>query len=331
MSNVKFSVLIPVYNTGKYLEKCVESVLNQTYDNFEIIIMDDGSDDKLTIQICDNYSGYSKVKVIHKENEGLLLTRKQLLNMATGEYVCNLDSDDWWNLRLLEYVNKVIERTQADLILYRWRRSGTRFNRPSPKIFRNGKIITDKNRKIIIDKLFGGVLLNNLVLKIGKRELYEDICYKYSSIQSGEDRLQSIPLLLGAKKIYYLNKKLYYYYNNPNSITHTNNANTIINKYNQSKLFDEFTIQQMNYYIKDMCWEKKFYAYKFKTKIEMAVQYLETEVSLEEKIEFLQMIFSDESAKKIKQKVSERDLDFKLKKYYKRFKANCLVNYLIKS
>ena len=93
MSNVKFSVLIPVYNTGKYLEKCVESVLNQTYDNFEIIIMDDGSDDKLTIQICDNYSGYSKVKVIHKENEGLLLTRKQLLNMATGEYVCNLDSD----------------------------------------------------------------------------------------------------------------------------------------------------------------------------------------------------------------------------------------------
>lgn len=91
----KFSIIIPVYNVEQYLERCLESVLAQDYENMEVILVDDGSKDKSGMQ-CDCYAGnYPWIKVIHKENGGLSSARNAGLEMATGDYVFFLDSDDF--------------------------------------------------------------------------------------------------------------------------------------------------------------------------------------------------------------------------------------------
>lgn len=93
---MKISVIIPIFNVEKYLQKCVDSVLCQTYKNLEIILVDDGSPDKCPT-ICDNYVKIdNRIKVIHKQNGGLSDARNLGIEVATGEYIICLDSDDWW-------------------------------------------------------------------------------------------------------------------------------------------------------------------------------------------------------------------------------------------
>ena len=94
MDKKLISVIIPVYNVEKYLRRCVESVLNQTYVNLEIILVDDGSLDK-SKSICDEFAQkYERVKVIHKKNGGLSSARNAGIELATGEYIGFVDSDD---------------------------------------------------------------------------------------------------------------------------------------------------------------------------------------------------------------------------------------------
>ncbi len=90
-----FSIIIPVYNVEKYLNKCVDSVLNQTFTDFEVILVDDGSPDNCPA-ICDSYAEKDKrVRVIHKQNGGLICARKSGLEAARGDYIGFVDSDDW--------------------------------------------------------------------------------------------------------------------------------------------------------------------------------------------------------------------------------------------
>lgn len=96
---MKFSVIVPVYKVEGYLEQCVESVLQQTYTDFELILVDDGSPDRCP-EMCDNFSQKdTRIKVIHKKNGGLSSARNAGLDIATGDYVVFLDSDDYWNDR----------------------------------------------------------------------------------------------------------------------------------------------------------------------------------------------------------------------------------------
>lgn len=94
---MKFSIIIPCYKVEKYLRQCVDSVLVQTFEDYEVIIVDDGSPDGCPA-ICDEYAiKDNRVKVIHKENGGLSDARNAGLDVAHGEYVMFLDSDDWWD------------------------------------------------------------------------------------------------------------------------------------------------------------------------------------------------------------------------------------------
>lgn len=94
-NNVRVSIVVPIYNVEKYLEKCIESIINQSYSNIEIILVDDGSTDRCPM-ICDAFVNKdSRVKVIHKKNGGLVSARKAGTTIATGEYILNVDGDDW--------------------------------------------------------------------------------------------------------------------------------------------------------------------------------------------------------------------------------------------
>ena len=105
-----FSIIVPVYNVEKYIAECIESVLNQNFGDYELILVDNGSTDK-GLQICKEYAqrNADKIKLFHKENEGLLLTRRYGLKMSNGEYVVFLDSDDCLRNNALEELNRVIK------------------------------------------------------------------------------------------------------------------------------------------------------------------------------------------------------------------------------
>lgn len=113
-----FSIIVPVYNTKTYLERCVKSILNQNYDGFELILVDDGSSDG-SADICDEYAKSDKrVRVIHKKNGGVSSARNCGLKMATGDYVWFVDSDDYIQQDALLILHEVVMRDKKDLYVF---------------------------------------------------------------------------------------------------------------------------------------------------------------------------------------------------------------------
>ena len=112
-----FSFVVPIYNVEKYLPQCIESLLNQAFNDYEIILVDDGSTDK-SVQICDAYSEkFSNIVVIHKKNGGLSDARNYGIRKAKGKYVCFVDSDDYWEGRYaLSDIIELAEKTSPDII-----------------------------------------------------------------------------------------------------------------------------------------------------------------------------------------------------------------------
>jgi glycosyltransferase involved in cell wall biosynthesis len=117
MNNPLVSIIIPIYNSETFLDKCVQSALNQSYKNIEVILVNDGSIDS-SGEMCDNYAFIdSRVKVIHKNNGGLVSSRKTGLIASTGEYILYIDGDDWIELNLIEYYVKQIIEHNADVVV----------------------------------------------------------------------------------------------------------------------------------------------------------------------------------------------------------------------
>lgn len=116
MNNKKVSVIVPVYNVEQYVAKCLESVINQTYTNLEIICVDDGSTDN-SGNICDEYAQKdSRIKVFHKTNGGLASARNVALSYVTGDYIGFVDSDDWIEPEMYETLVQQIEKNNVDMV-----------------------------------------------------------------------------------------------------------------------------------------------------------------------------------------------------------------------
>ena len=114
------SVIVPVYNVEKYLRKCVDSILNQTYTDFELLLVDDGSSDSCP-QICDDYAARDpRVRVIHKPNGGLISARNEGILTAKGSYVCILDGDDWALENMLQFIHDTVSQSprSLDMVLF---------------------------------------------------------------------------------------------------------------------------------------------------------------------------------------------------------------------
>jgi glycosyltransferase involved in cell wall biosynthesis len=117
MNNPLVSIIIPIYNSEAFLDKCIQSALNQSYKNIEVILVNDGSIDS-SGEMCDNYAFIdNRVKVIHKNNGGLVSSRKTGLIASTGEYILYIDGDDWIELDLIEYYVKQIIEHNADVVV----------------------------------------------------------------------------------------------------------------------------------------------------------------------------------------------------------------------
>ena len=209
--NMVFSVVIPVYNVEKYLEKCLDNIFGQTFDDYEVILVDDGSTDE-SGRICDKYAlKHDNTKVIHKINQGLISARREGYRNASGEYIINCDSDDYLELNTLHDLYEVIKINTPDMIIYNsYLVYEDRKELFSKDLFSEG-IIEDK--KMVLDKLLLSASINSLCMKAYRRELI-DLENDYSelyNVSHGEDLLQTVPLVINAEKIYYLNRQLYNY------------------------------------------------------------------------------------------------------------------------
>ena len=116
MKKLKISVVVPVFNSEKYLEKCIDSIINQTYKNIEIILINDGSSDK-SEEICNSYlKTYKNIKLINQSNSGVSVARNNGLKSSTGDYVLFVDSDDWLEKDMLEIMVKEIDNFDIDIV-----------------------------------------------------------------------------------------------------------------------------------------------------------------------------------------------------------------------
>jgi len=221
-----FSICIPVYNTSKYLRECVDSVLSQTEKDYEIVLIDDGSTDDSAV-ICDEYAdNYSNIRVVHKNNEGLMMTRRRGFKEAKGDYVLCLDSDDYYCRNdVLEKVRELIISKNCDLVIFNYIAGREKKEQDKEIVLLdlpNGYVFDATNKEVLYENFLCGKGFNTIWSKVALRKNV-DIDVDYSiwkeDICRGEDRFQSFPILSNAHRIGYLKERMVYYRWTPSSIS----------------------------------------------------------------------------------------------------------------
>lgn len=215
--SIKVSIIVPVYQVEKYLPECLDSILNQTYKNIEIIIVDDGSPDRCPL-ICDKYAEKdSRIRVIHQNNQGLSSARNTGIQYATGDYIAFIDSDDKIKDTFIEVLLSNLLGTKADVSCCNFIWSYPEYDKAN-KIKIMGTLSKNEIIKIYTTDctpLFLNVVWN----KLYKRDLF----YPYGSLQFKKGKLQEdnffvCDLLDKIQNMVITNISLYYYRQRPNSI-----------------------------------------------------------------------------------------------------------------
>ncbi len=212
------SVIIPVYNVEKYLDRCMRSVLEQTYTNLDIILVDDGSSDGSGI-ICDRYQGMDgRVRVIHKQNGGLSDARNAGIDAARADYLIFLDSDDFVDREYVSFLYALLREHDADISICRYMRfSGLE---EIGKAKKGQEAILFSNTKALEALLYTPeVIPQSANAKMYKRELFDGVRYPVGKLH--EDIGTTYKLLYKAKKIAYSASQYYFYFQRMDGIVHS--------------------------------------------------------------------------------------------------------------
>ncbi len=204
---MKISIITPIYNAENFINRLVDSVLTQTYKNFELILIDDGSTDK-SGAICDEYAARDKrIRVIHnKENGGVSSARQAGLDAAIGEYIIHADSDDWVAPNWLEELTTCAIKTQADMIIYDFYRVSNGVNEhivQQPKSLSHEQVLRD----VISGHLYA-CCWNKLIRK--KTILKNEAAFP-KGFNFSEDKCFLVSLLIKPLSVAYLPRPLYFY------------------------------------------------------------------------------------------------------------------------
>ena len=243
------SVIIPVYKVEKYVERCIQSVINQTYENLQIILVDDGSPDNCG-KICDEYAKKDhRIEVIHKSNGGLSDARNKGLEIAKGEYIGFVDSDDYIEADMYEVLYNLLKQYNADVSICNFYTVSQ--GKISIKNADNG--INEYNRieilkEILLDRNIQSYAWN----KLYKKELFDEI--KYPIGKKYEDIGTTFFLLEKCNKVVVTGKSEYYYINRQDSIVNNVTETTItdyIELIMQRYDYIEENIKELSSYNKD--------------------------------------------------------------------------------
>ncbi len=237
-----FSIVIPIYNTEKYLENCIISVLNQTYKDFEVLLINDGSTDG-SGEICEKFASKdNRIKVIHKNNSGVSSARNKGIDNASGDYIIFVDSDDIVNKELLDTVFKQINKNNCDIVSYRF----------------------DKKNSNNEDNVIEFTALNKVEIKLKFNDIYEvgvgSVCtqaynlnmlklyniYFNNEIALNEEVFFNLKCFEVMKSFEFINKVLYKYNENLNSSSRKGDINYLDIVKEKVLVYDRF-LEKMGY------------------------------------------------------------------------------------
>ena len=234
MTTPLISIIVPIYKVEPYLRRCLDSIVNQTYTNLEIILVDDGSPDGCP-QICDEYAVKDKrIIVIHKENGGLSAARNAGLDICKGEYISFIDSDDWVSEKYIKTLFNISTKENADIAIGEY-------------ISTSGNILKEQNSIFIKtfsskEALFRLFSKNNTTYtiscaKLYKRELFSSLRFPIGKYH--EDEFTTYILFYNSKKIVYTSEILYYYYQRAGSIVSTRHPWDVLEFLEQRYIFSK--------------------------------------------------------------------------------------------
>lgn len=214
--DIKISVIIPAYNSEKTIIKCIDSILNQSLKEIEILVINDGSVDN-TLKILNNIKD-ERIKIINKENNGVSEARNDALKIAKGEYILNIDSDDWITSECCKEMYDIAKSQDLDIVV-----SDFFYEFIDKKVYTKDlnisdeKIITSKEYlNIFLKENFYGFNWNKLI----KRKIYvENKIFYNKNISMMEDVLVLVALILNSNKIGKINKAYYHYFQGNNNVT----------------------------------------------------------------------------------------------------------------
>lgn len=223
-SKTKVSVIVPIYNSENYLNRCLDSLVNQTLKNIEIILVNDGSKDN-SLHICKEYSkNDNRIKIIDGENSGVSIARNKGLDIAEGEYVGFVDSDDYIDLNTFEEMYKIANEKNVDIVV-------CNFYRDNNSIF---KTKLPKN-KVLEGEELKKALMNSstqMILPFSVKNLFKNddkqkrVRFK-PTLKYGEDTLYNLTSYLNDVRLFYSDKQFYHCMPNPNSAMSSKKQNFI--------------------------------------------------------------------------------------------------------
>ena len=217
MEKPLISVIVPIYMIDAFLGKCIESILNQTYENLEILLVDDGSKDKC-IEICKLYASKdSRIRVIHKPNGGLVSARKAGLRQAAGKYISYVDGDDWIDPEFIDALYKAAVTTGADVVCAgytkdHFSKSSCITNMLASSVYEDGKLCELWKNMISCDPFYRPGISTYVWNKLFKKEVLVDQQESVDDrISIGEDGAVTYPTLLKCKKVVVIDNVSYHY------------------------------------------------------------------------------------------------------------------------
>ncbi|MDE7324014.1 MAG: glycosyltransferase [Lachnospiraceae bacterium] len=260
----QISVIVPVYNIEKYLCQCIDSIQKQTYSNLEIILVDDGSVDQSGM-ICDKYAlADSRIRVIHKQNRGLVSARKAGVNIAVGEYIAFVDGDDW--IELDTYQSLIENGREADIIAFACYEEYGDYQSVRKNNVKEGLYVSESERGLIYETMlmdthfyeFG--LMASLWSKLIRKDIIVKNQNKVSDqISYGEDVACTFPCLLDATTICVTNMPLYHYRQRQGSIVKSsakvprsnfiNIYSLLLGKFESVPLYNDVLKMQLYFYM----------------------------------------------------------------------------------
>lgn len=245
------SIIVPVYNVEQYLQRCLESIINQTYKNLEIILVDDGSPDNCP-QICDDYAAKdNRITVIHKKNGGLSDARNAGLDICKGKFISFVDSDDWIDKNYVKVLFDLLTETNTDIAIGNFFK--TDGSKESPTFPIQHKTLNPT--EAIICCTHGNTPAFAISCsKLYKKELFDNLRFPVGKYH--EDEFTTYLLFYKSSSIAYTSQVLYYYYSRETSITSSQHPYDALEAFEQRYLFfkEKKETELLPHLLPPLCW-----------------------------------------------------------------------------
>ena len=256
--NQKVSIIIPIYNVNEYLRRCLDTVINQTYRNIEIILINDGSTDN-SLEIINEYKNKdNRIIVIDKKNTGASDSRNIGMSIATGDYISFVDSDDWLEIEMISKMVEQMEKNNVEAVRCNYYRN---FDNDTQKIgfnyddsIKNTELKNNKIIELVLPQVLSGRMPSYMWLLLIKKEAIYKVKPFNVNLSMMEDTIFFVDLLLNLKSIYIYDCPLYHYYLNKNSVSksinnYLRNLNNVleVNKLMQNMLENKYEKYELIY------------------------------------------------------------------------------------